>query len=172
MGFPLSRDGKESACNAGDLGSIPGSTRSPGERNNNPLQYSCLENLRDGGAWCRRERQTVPGRGLGESKRRERGGSGLPLRAPLGSSRNNERGSQDGWRGPCGWRKDGDAVRVLATGQTPGARSAQDFGFYSEGGGEPLEGFEQVTQSNLYLKCHLSGLCLSEERRGKPVRGL
>ena len=42
---------KESACNAGDLGSIPGSGRSPGEGNGNPLQYSCLENSMDGGAW-------------------------------------------------------------------------------------------------------------------------
>ena len=42
---------KTSACNAGDLGSIPGSGRSPGEGNGNPLQYSCLENPMDGGAW-------------------------------------------------------------------------------------------------------------------------
>ena len=42
---------KEPACNAGDLGSIPGSGRSPGEGNGNPLQYSCLENSMDGGAW-------------------------------------------------------------------------------------------------------------------------
>ena len=40
-----------SACNVGDLGSIPGSGRSPGEGNGNPLQYSCLENPMDGGAW-------------------------------------------------------------------------------------------------------------------------
>ena len=44
-------DGKASACNAGDLGSIPGSGRSPGEGNGNPLQYSCLENFMDRGAW-------------------------------------------------------------------------------------------------------------------------
>ena len=44
-------DGKESACKAGDPGSIPGSGRSPGERNGNPLQYSCLENSMDKGAW-------------------------------------------------------------------------------------------------------------------------
>ena len=44
-------DGKVSAYNAGDLGSIPGSGRSPGEGNSNPLQYSCLENPMDGGAW-------------------------------------------------------------------------------------------------------------------------
>ena len=50
-GFPCSSDGKESACNAGDLGSIPGSGRSPGEENGNPLQYSSLENSIDKGAW-------------------------------------------------------------------------------------------------------------------------
>jgi len=48
--FPGSSDDKESACNAGDLGSIPGSERSPGEGNGNPLQYSCLENPMDRGA--------------------------------------------------------------------------------------------------------------------------
>ena len=49
--FPGGSDGKESACNAGDLGSIPGFGRSPGEGNGNPLQYSCLENSMDRGAW-------------------------------------------------------------------------------------------------------------------------
>ena len=47
----LVADGKASAYNAGDPGSIPGSGRSPGEGNGNPLQYSCLENPMDGGAW-------------------------------------------------------------------------------------------------------------------------
>ena len=42
---------KASACNAGDSGSIPGWGRSSGEGNGNPLQYSCLENSMDGGAW-------------------------------------------------------------------------------------------------------------------------
>ena len=51
MGFPGGSDVKASACNAGDLGSIPGSAISPGEGNGNPLQYSCLENPIDGGAW-------------------------------------------------------------------------------------------------------------------------
>ena len=49
--FPGGSEFKESACNAGDLGSIPGSGRSPGEGNGNPLQYSCLENPMDRGAW-------------------------------------------------------------------------------------------------------------------------
>ena len=49
--FPCGSDGKASAYNAGDLGSIPGSGRSSREGNGNPLQYSCLENAMDGGAW-------------------------------------------------------------------------------------------------------------------------
>ena len=44
-------DGKESACNVGDTGLIPGLERFPGEGNGNPLQYSCLENPMDGGTW-------------------------------------------------------------------------------------------------------------------------
>ena len=48
--FPGGSDGKGSACNAGDLGLISGLGRSPGEGNDNPLQYSCLENPMDGGA--------------------------------------------------------------------------------------------------------------------------
>ena len=47
LGFPGSSDGKVSAYNVGDQGSIPGSERSPGEGNGNPLQYSCLENPMD-----------------------------------------------------------------------------------------------------------------------------
>ena len=49
QGFPDGSDGKESACNAGDLGSIPRLGRPPGEGNSNPLQYSCLGNPRDRG---------------------------------------------------------------------------------------------------------------------------
>ena len=51
LGCPHSSVGKASTCNAGDLGSIPGSGRSPGEGNGNPPQYSCLENPMEGGAW-------------------------------------------------------------------------------------------------------------------------
>jgi len=51
MGFPGGSDGKEAACNAGDLGLIPGSGKSPREGNGNPLQYSCLGNPMDRGAW-------------------------------------------------------------------------------------------------------------------------
>ena len=51
MGFPGVSDSKESAGNVEDLGLIPGLGRSPGEGNGNPLQYSCLENSMDRGAW-------------------------------------------------------------------------------------------------------------------------
>ena len=50
-GFHGGSDGKASACNEGDSGSIPGLERSPGEGNGNPLQYSCLKNSMDRGAW-------------------------------------------------------------------------------------------------------------------------
>ena len=50
-GFPDSPVGKESACSAGDPGLIPALGRSPGEGNGDPLQYPCLENLMDRGAW-------------------------------------------------------------------------------------------------------------------------
>ena len=51
QGFPGSSVGEDTACNAGDPGSIPGSGRSSGEGNDNPLQYSCLENPMDRGTW-------------------------------------------------------------------------------------------------------------------------
>ena len=51
MVFPGDSDSKESACNAGGPGLIPGSGKSPGEGNGNPLHYSCLENPMDRGAW-------------------------------------------------------------------------------------------------------------------------
>ena len=66
-GFPGSSDGKESACNEGDLSLILGLRISPGEGHNNPLQYSCLENPMDRGAW----RATVHG-GRKESDTTER----------------------------------------------------------------------------------------------------
>ena len=50
-GSPGGPEGKESTCNAGDAGSIPGLGRSPGEGNGYPLQYSCLENPVNRGAW-------------------------------------------------------------------------------------------------------------------------
>ena len=60
LGYPSGSDGKESACNVGDLNSIPGLGRSPGEGHENPFQYSCLENpcgqksLKDYSPWGRK----------------------------------------------------------------------------------------------------------------------
>ena len=65
MGFAGGSDGKESACNVRDLGSIPESGRSPGEGNGNQLQYSCLENSMD------REAEWAKVHGLTESDRIE-----------------------------------------------------------------------------------------------------
>ena len=62
LGFPGGSEVKASACNEGDLGSIPGLGRSPGEGNGNPLQYSCLENLMDGGAWWAKVHRVAKGR--------------------------------------------------------------------------------------------------------------
>ena len=62
LGFPGGSEVKVSACNAGDLGSIPGLGRSPGEGNGNPLQYSCLENPMDGGAWWATVHRVAKGR--------------------------------------------------------------------------------------------------------------
>ena len=64
LGFPGGSDSKVYACNAGDPGSIPGLGSSPGEGNGNPLQYSCLENSPDGGAW------SAPVHGVAKSRTR------------------------------------------------------------------------------------------------------
>ena len=73
-GFPCGSDGKESACDVGDQGSIPGSGRYPGEGHGNPLQYSCLENPMD-----KRNLVSFSPWGCKESDTTER----LPLSLPL-----------------------------------------------------------------------------------------
>ena len=65
VGFPGDSNGEESACSAGDLGSIPGLGRSPGEGNGNPLQYPCLDNPMDRGAW----QATVSGAAKSQTQR-------------------------------------------------------------------------------------------------------
>ena len=77
MGFPDGLDGKASAWNAGDPGLIPGLGRYPGEGNGNPLQYSCLENSMDGGAWW----ATV--HGVSKSQTRLSDFPSLPYSLPL-----------------------------------------------------------------------------------------
>ena len=92
---PGSSVGKESACNARDLVSIPGLGRSPGEGNGNPLQYSCLENPMDRGAW----QATVHGVA--------RVGHNLVTRPPLGTY-----GDKSGWRRPGLERSQGQEHEV------------------------------------------------------------
>ena len=75
--IPGGSDGKASACNAGNRGSIPGSGRSPGEGNGNPLQYSCLENPMDGESW----KATV--HGVAERRRRLSDFTYLPYKLVL-----------------------------------------------------------------------------------------
>ena len=60
-GFPDGSNSQESTCNAGDLGLIPRLGRSPGEGHGNPLQYSCLENPKDRGAWWATVHEVVKG---------------------------------------------------------------------------------------------------------------
>jgi len=64
MGFPCGSAGKESACSVGDLDSIPGLGRSPGEGKGYPLQYSGLENSMDYSPWGRKESDTTERRSL------------------------------------------------------------------------------------------------------------
>ena len=70
MGFPGCSDGKESICDTRDPGSIPGLGRSPGNGNGNPLQYSCLENSKDRGAWRAARSQRVRHNLVGHSQTR------------------------------------------------------------------------------------------------------
>ena len=62
--YPRGLNGKESACNVGNLGSIPGLGRSPGGGDGNPLHYSCLKNPMDGGAWWSITHRVEKSRGL------------------------------------------------------------------------------------------------------------
>ena len=68
LGYPGGSDGKESACNAGDQGLIPGLERSPGGGHGNPLPHSCLENPMDGGTWWVAESDTTEAPGLNVHK--------------------------------------------------------------------------------------------------------
>ena len=94
-GFPGASDGKECACNVGDLGSIPGSGRSPREGNGYPLQYFCLENTMDRGAWGLQS--------MGSQRVRHNLALTLSLRHVKGRERS---GQAEGWmRAKPQWRK-------------------------------------------------------------------
>ena len=120
QGFPDGSDGDESTCNVGDLGLIPGSGKSPRERNGNALQYSCLENPTDRGAWwaTHMDLQRI-GHGLSPS---------LFSRAIPGASRRihsprplrSAKESGDYWGG----LKDGIMLERQATDASPGVRTS------------------------------------------------
>ena len=115
MGFPDGSEVKASACNVGDLGSIPGSGRSPGEGNGNPLQCSCLENPRDGGAWW----TAVYGVAQSQTRLKQLSSS---------SSRWLKRGFPDGSEVKASAHNAGDPGLIPGSGRSP-----------REGNGNPLQ---------------------------------
>ena len=153
LGFPAGSDGKESTCNAGDLGLISGWGRSPGEGKGNPLQYSCLENSVDRGAWW----ATV--RGVAELDTTERPTLTVPPtyssmfpvqvdeRKVLGVIRNG------------GWRRQWHPTLVLLPGKSHGQRSLV--------GCSPWGRWESDTTERLHF--HFSLSCIGEGN-GNPLQ--
>ena len=95
-GFPCGSAGKESACNAGDLGSIPGLERSPGEGNGNPYQYSCLGNPMERGSWWATPKSPPTRRGPPRGTPRV---TALPPLSPFSPPDRDRRGDSHAWSG-------------------------------------------------------------------------
>ena len=134
LGFPGDLEGKEPTCSAGDLGSVPGLGRSPGEGNAYSLWHSCLENSRDRGAW----RATVWDRK--ESDMTER--PSQPVHGLLGAGLNVRRwtaGSPDTTSSPTSMKK------LSSTKLVPGAKRLGTSGLYDLEGQGIREGFPQNT---------------------------
>ena len=123
-------DGKVSVYNAGDLGSIPGLGRSPGEGNGNPIQYSCLENPMVGGAWCpwgRKESDTTerlhfhyhPSQGFP---------GGTSSKEPTCQRKRHKTCRFDPWVGKIPWRRTWQPILVFLPGKSHGQRSLADYG--------------------------------------------
>ena len=120
MDFPCGSAGKESACNAGDLGSIPGLGRSPREGNGYPLQFSCLENSSDCyGPWGCKESDTTQRLSLSlwmTLKSQERKALPVPQQSASTSiwSRGSAQASESSVMGPGTWRCCHNPDRVLS----------------------------------------------------------
>ena len=124
QGFPGGSEDKVSACNAGDLGSIPGLGRSPGEGNDNPLQYSCLENPMDRGAqWA-----TVHGVAKSQTRLSDFTYSGKELAC---QRRRHKRLRFDPQVRQIPWRTAWQPTSVLLPGESHGQRSLT--GYSSQG---------------------------------------
>ena len=119
LGFPHSSVGKESACNAGDPGLIPGSGRSPGEGNGNPLQYSCLENPMDRGAW----QATVHGFTRVRHDLVTKPLPPHPYRFHLPMQVRPKRHGLDSWVGKIPWRRKWQPTSEFFPGESHGQRS-------------------------------------------------
>ena len=164
MGFPGGSDGKESACNVGDLGSIPGLERSPGRGHGNPLQYSCLENLMERGAWW----STV--HGVAESDMNEWLSTAAhiviwlclyllwaSLVPQMVKNLKQCRSGFDLWVRKIPWRRERLPVPVFLPGEFPGQRSLVDC---SPRGHKKLDTVEQLTHNILYLLKRLSSISI------------
>ena len=123
LGFPCSSVSKESDYNAGDLGSSPGLGRSPGKGNGNPLQYSCLENPKDRGAW----QATVYGVARDMTEQLSTHWldfpSGTSGKVPACQCRRHKRRGFDPWVEKIPWRRKWQPTPLFLPGKSHGQRS-------------------------------------------------
>ena len=125
IGFPGDPKVKASACNDGDLGSIPGLGRSPGEGNDSPLQYSCLENPMDGGAWWATVHRVAKSRTRLNLAAAAAGGLPRWLSSKESACRRSKCRTCrfDSWVGKSPWRRKWQPTPVFLPGESHGQRS-------------------------------------------------
>ena len=151
QGFPSGSAGKESACNAGDLGSIPGLGRSPGEGNGNPLQCSWLGNPRGGGAWW----AAVYGVAQSPTRLKQLSSSSssksyIGLLRPFSWQRICLQCGRPGfnpWFGKIPWKRKWQPTPVFLPGESHGQRSLVG---YSPRGHREVDTTERLTQQVIY----------------------
>ena len=125
LGFPGGSDGKASACNVGDPGSIPGSGRSSGEGNGNLLQYSCLENPTDRvgyNLWGRKESDTTERLSLHMGFQGNSAG-----KEPACQCRRHKRRGFDPWVGKIPWRRAWQPTAIFLPGESPWSEEADEL---------------------------------------------